>query len=598
MRLLYLDDTDDRIKLTGDLLSAIPPYTILSHTWLDDAEELTFQDLLAGTGTQKAGYQKLVFTAEQTQKDGLNYFWVDTCCIDKTSSAVLSEAINSMFRYYQKAVKCYVYLQDVSVDLSIVDKAEQERGWKEAFQESRWFTRGWTLQELLAPSVVEFFSKEGIRLCDRVQMEKDISRVTGISVGALRGDPLSSFTVEERMVWAERRTTKREEDMAYSLLGVFDVNFAPVYGEGRKRAFRRLRREILEAPDREETWMDILETGETLSIDRHLMSRDNRYLFALERDGNLVLSGPNGILWASNTAGYNDVQEVILQHNGNLVMYNKRRQVIWSTQTKDKPRARLSVQNDGNVVLYSDAVAYWATHTWGGKVPEALEHGQTLLQGQSLLSRDNRYRLALRPDGNLVYTGPAGILWTSKTSGHPDAHHISMEQSGSLAIYTADRQLIWTTNTSQWATQWTRIKVQNDGNAVIYSNQNAIWASHTCDGKLPESIEHGQSLYPGEMLVSRNNKYRLVLQEDRNLVIRSPYKVIWTSKTAGQMDIMYVIMQMDGNLVMYNDIKRAAWASQTSRSKQTKTRLHMRNDGDLAIFFDEQIIWRSGSREG
>ncbi|OAL44681.1 HET-domain-containing protein [Pyrenochaeta sp. DS3sAY3a] len=598
MRLLYFDDTDDRIKLTGDLLSAIPPYTILSHTWLDDAEELTFQDLVAGAGTQKVGYQKLVFTAEQTQKDGLKYFWVDTCCIDKTSSAVLSEAINSMFRYYQKAVKCYVYLQDVSIDRTISDQVEQEREWKKSFRESRWFTRGWTLQELVAPSVVEFFSKEGVRLSDRVQLEKEINGVTGVSVEALRGSPLAGFSVEERMAWAEKRTTKREEDMAYSLLGIFDVNFVPLYGEGRNKAFRRLRREIRDAPDRQVPWMDVLETGDSLSIGSHLISRDNRYQFALEENGNLVLSGSNEILWASNTAGYKDVQEVILQHNGNMVMYNKRRQVIWSTQTEDRPRARLTVQNDGNVVLYSDNVAYWATHTFGGKVPEALEHGQTLLQGQSLLSRDNRYRLALRPDGNLIYTGPSGILWTSKTSGHPDAHHVSMEQSGSLAIYTADRQLIWTTNTSQWATQWTRIKVQDDGNAVIYSDRNAIWASHTCDGKLPESIEHGQSLFPGEMLVSRNNKYRLVMQEDRNLVVRSPFKVIWTSKTAGQMDIKHVIMQMDGNLVMYNDISRAVWASQTSRSKQTKTRLHMRNDGDLAIFYDEKIIWRSGSKEG
>jgi len=170
MRLLKRKDDGD-FSLTEFVGDKIPPYTILSHTWRAGNEEVTFKDLLEGTGKSKAGYRKICFCGEQTAKDGLQYFWVDTCCIDKSSSAELTEAINSMFRWYQDAAKCYVYLSDVSVSGSVEDHQFSRSTWKLAFKRSRWFTRGWTLQELIAPELVEFFSVEGKRLGNKQSLE-------------------------------------------------------------------------------------------------------------------------------------------------------------------------------------------------------------------------------------------------------------------------------------------------------------------------------------------------------------------------------------------------------------------------------------------
>jgi hypothetical protein len=245
MRLLC-PEADGDFSLVEYVGSHIPPYAILSHTWGADHEEVTFKDLTEGAGKNKAGYRKLAFCGKQAAKDGLQFFWVDTCCIDKSSSAELSEAINSMFQWYHNADKCYVYLSDVLVDGSVGSHPSSQRTWKLALQNSRWFTRGWTLQELLAPISVEFFSAKGERLGNRSSLLQEIHGATGISIQALEGSPLSQFSVDERMLWAERRETKREEDAAYSLLGVFDVYMPLIYGEGREKALIRLQKEIKE----------------------------------------------------------------------------------------------------------------------------------------------------------------------------------------------------------------------------------------------------------------------------------------------------------------------------------------------------------------
>lgn len=241
MRLLRLDGVGkfSLVQFTG----TIPPYAILSHTWGSDGEEVTFNDILQGTGQTKSGYRKLLFCGKQAAKDGLDYFWVDTCTIDKSSSAELSEAINSMFRWYRDAARCYVYLVDVSTSASNASDMVTQP-WESAFRKSRWFTRGWTLQELLAPTSVGFFSREEELLGTRRSLERAICDVTGIPAKALRGTSLSDFSISERMMWAEKRKTTREEDMAYSLLGIFNVYMPLIYGEGGENARRRLREEI------------------------------------------------------------------------------------------------------------------------------------------------------------------------------------------------------------------------------------------------------------------------------------------------------------------------------------------------------------------
>ncbi|RYP05879.1 hypothetical protein DL765_009689 [Monosporascus sp. GIB2] len=244
MRLLRRSHTGE-FNLTNDFVGddTIPPYAILSHTWTED-QEVTFQDIIDGTGQSKTGYDKIQFCEQQAKNDGLRYFWVDTCCINKLNYGELQEALHSMFRWYQNAAKCYVYLSDVSTVKRKASDGFSEYPWEPAFRESRWFTRGWTLQELLAPSSLEFFSRERKRLGDKKLLTQQIHKITGISKSALQGAPLSQFSVNERLSWTENRQTKLEEDKAYSLLGIFDVHIPLIYGEGMARAFQRLMDEI------------------------------------------------------------------------------------------------------------------------------------------------------------------------------------------------------------------------------------------------------------------------------------------------------------------------------------------------------------------
>ncbi|PMD56971.1 uncharacterized protein K444DRAFT_565764 [Hyaloscypha bicolor E] len=244
MRLLAYNN-DGEFSLTEFFDDNIPKYAILSHRW--GAEEVTLADLMNGTDKKMAGYSKIRFCGEQARHDGLPYFWVDTCCVDKSNSTELAEAINSMFHWYHGATKYYVYLSDVSRPPSHTDNKSSELHWEATFRKSIWFTRRWTLQELIAPASVEFFSEEGELLGNKASLERHICEITGIPVKALRGNSLSNFSITERMSWSEKRETTRREDMAYSLLGIFDIKMPLIYGEGRERALKRLREEINKA---------------------------------------------------------------------------------------------------------------------------------------------------------------------------------------------------------------------------------------------------------------------------------------------------------------------------------------------------------------
>jgi hypothetical protein len=256
MRLLETE-TNNGYVFSEFVDDEVPPYAILSHTW-DADQEVTFNDIIEDSRRKKnkvraclhrlrsssikKGYDKIRFCAQQAKRDGFHYFWVDTCCIDKENSAEVQASINSMFRWYQNAAKCYVYLSDVS---TAGQKGSSGcSAWQSAFVKSRWFTRGWTLQELLAPSQVDFFSKEGVHLGDRVELKQQIHDITNIPLRALSGDPLFEFSVDERLSWAVGRNTTKEEDEVYALLGIFGVNLQFKYGELYPRALRRLLEEI------------------------------------------------------------------------------------------------------------------------------------------------------------------------------------------------------------------------------------------------------------------------------------------------------------------------------------------------------------------
>jgi hypothetical protein len=237
MRLLKFNDKGEPslVERHGD---NIPVYAILSHTWGPDNEEVSYDDLVNGTGIHKVGYDKIRFCAQRADQDGLRFVWIDTCCINKANFTELSEAINSMFRWFRDATRCYVYLSDVP------DPNDPTSTVESAFSVSRWFKRGWTLQELIAPSSVQFFSRKGELLGSKRSREKQIHQITGIAVEALRGNSLFEFDVTERLSWTAGRETKLEEDSAYCLLGIFNVHMPLIYGEGQQNALDRLHRKV------------------------------------------------------------------------------------------------------------------------------------------------------------------------------------------------------------------------------------------------------------------------------------------------------------------------------------------------------------------
>ncbi|KAK0750496.1 heterokaryon incompatibility protein-domain-containing protein [Schizothecium vesticola] len=288
MRLLHTGTLEFE-TFFGDL----PLYAILSHTW--GVDEVLYEDARHGgeelRRCKKAALSKVLMAAQIAQREKLDYIWIDTCCIDKSSSAELSDAINSMFKWYECAFVCYSYLSDY------VDSEGQNR---EKLEKSRWFSRGWTLQELIAPIEVEFYDATWTVFGSRHGLSEEISRITGIDKPLLQrkhsfrpafcrhGDNESSilrscpdcraaliqraqrkgvsskgviregeiprllggYGISSRMSWAARRSTTRAEDIAYCLLGIFDVNMPLLYGEGGVRAFQRLQQEIVRhSPD-------------------------------------------------------------------------------------------------------------------------------------------------------------------------------------------------------------------------------------------------------------------------------------------------------------------------------------------------------------
>ncbi|KAI0129830.1 heterokaryon incompatibility protein-domain-containing protein, partial [Xylariales sp. AK1849] len=217
----------------------VPPYAILSHTWGADDEEISFQDVRKGPLSKSGkGRSKFDGCCVQAQDDKLGYVWIDTCCIDKSSAVELSEAINSMFRWYKNAAICYAYLSDVVA-------GDDHFSARFSLQKSRWFTRGWTLQELIAPRVLHFYDVEWTSLGTKHKLVTELVKTTGISRLFLLGmADLHEASIAQRMSWAAKRITKRREDMAYCLLGIFDISMTMIYGEG-DRAFMRLQEEVL-----------------------------------------------------------------------------------------------------------------------------------------------------------------------------------------------------------------------------------------------------------------------------------------------------------------------------------------------------------------
>ncbi|KAK0641291.1 heterokaryon incompatibility protein-domain-containing protein [Cercophora newfieldiana] len=216
-------------------------YAILSHTWEED--EVTFNDMKdLAVARAKAGWSKIENTCRLAREQwNLDHAWVDTCCIDKSSSAELSEAINSMFEWYKRATVCIAYLSDLEGTEHDPTSDEAWRQLKENLPLCRWFTRGWTLQELIAPGHLDLYdiswSRRGSK--SSLKIRTLLTQITKIDENILSNtDNLLAIPVARRMSWASKRKTTRTGDIAYCLLGIFDVNLPMIYGEGEKAFFR------------------------------------------------------------------------------------------------------------------------------------------------------------------------------------------------------------------------------------------------------------------------------------------------------------------------------------------------------------------------
>lgn len=262
MRLLDAHSiSEDRLPVFHELLengTGSPlRYAILSHTWgkRQDSIDIIFDDVPSSEtfakffdeatqlkqwqtaiATKKIGFSKVLNACRVARESGIDYVWIDSCCIDKSKSAELNESINSMYRWYQKSKLCIVYLEDL------------EPGGE--LNQCRWFKRGWTLQELVAPSKASFYAGNWDLLGERSNkgLCKSLASITGIDMEYLQGGvDLSALSIAHRMSWAKGRETTVPEDRAYSLMGIFDVKMPLIYGEGSLKAFQRLQEEIVKS---------------------------------------------------------------------------------------------------------------------------------------------------------------------------------------------------------------------------------------------------------------------------------------------------------------------------------------------------------------
>jgi hypothetical protein len=311
---------------------------------------------------------------------------------------------------------------------------------------------------------------------------------------------------------------------------------------------------------------DRIGDGEGLLEAQSLTSSYGRFKLTLQADGNLLLYGPQQqLLWASNTAGHTGIWSATLQA-GDLVLRDVLNNVFWTSHTGSSGGDTLVVQDDGNLVIYSNQNVVWASDTVVPATPlqptsvGQLREGQGLVPGASIVSANKQFTFTLQNDGNLVLYGPENQpMWASNTAGDLSIWSLFMQNDGNLVVYDINNNPLWASNTNRHNNAY--LVVQDDGNVVIYNvNNTSIWATNTVVPSLPSlptstagQCVAGQGLIPGSSVKSSDRRFTFTLQTDGNIVLYGPQnQPLWASNTAGHRSVWSLFMQNDGNLVAYD----------------------------------------------
>lgn len=319
-----------------------------------------------------------------------------------------------------------------------------------------------------------------------------------------------------------------------------------------------------------------------LTNGQYIRSSNGTFRLTMQPDGNLVEKNvkTSAVVWTSNTPGTGNY--VRMQSDGNLVIYDSARTVKWSTNTSDFSGGYLYLQDDGSLRVYRGGVLLWSRVS--GYLADRLLSGYSLKAGDTLRSPNHQYKLAMQTDGNLVEYGADGkAIWASDTSG--TGNYASMQTDGNLVVYSSARVAKWSSNTSDFpgSVLW----VKDDGSLRVFRNQVMVWSR--VSGYLGARLQPGVTLNPEDYLWSENHQHKLLMQGDGNLVVYTRAgKATWAS---GVSSGRRVVMQDDGNLVIY-DGNTAKWASDTAG--HSGAYLVLQDDGTLQVISGGSVLWSSG----
>jgi hypothetical protein len=288
-----------------------------------------------------------------------------------------------------------------------------------------------------------------------------------------------------------------------------------------------------------------LAQGQELRSGQSLESPSSRYVLTMQSDGNAVVSGPGRSLWSSGTAGAGPGATLILQTDGNLVIYNASSVAVWDSHTAGTNEL-LRLADTGVLELSSGGRSIWVG------APNVLRAGDALRSGESMYSANLKYQLVMQPDGNLVVYGPTRAIWASGTYGSP-GNWLALQTEGNLVIYTAKNVAVFNTATNGGA--GTQLVLANDSWLVLTSGGSPIWSAST------PTVSPGTTIPSGESIRSPDGRVALSMQTDGNLVVYLGGVALWNSGTWGNAGA-YAAMQSDG-ILLY--IPAAEWPCSTPR---------------------------------